>query len=196
MGNVWGILGFDGNAENAGRPVSRVLYPPVADGGHLSSPDAVYPHRPVVSGQRCRWGRAANPGTSRTPMVPLFGLAPGGVWPPVRRRTRPGALTARFHPCRPVETGRRYVSVPLSVPGSVSRAGAWALPSTPSGGARTFLPKARGLAAATRPVRLSPDARLAWACRGVKQPRAQPVTTIWSVIPPAEPRREKVAFYV
>ena len=93
--------------ENAGRPckpgsVSRLLG---RDGGHLSSPASVLAEAPASRcepdcGQRCRWGRAANPGTSRTLMVPLFGLAPGGVWPPVRRRTRPGALTARFHPCR------------------------------------------------------------------------------------------------
>ena len=72
--------------------------------------------------RRCRRGQAANPGTGRTPIVPLFGLAPGGVWPPVCRHTRPGALTARFHPCRRRDRygrlGRRYVSVPLSVAGA------------------------------------------------------------------------------
>ena len=73
---------------------------------------------PAQAGRRCRRGQAANPGTSRALIVPLFGLAPGGVWPPLRRRKRPGALTARFHPY-PDSTSRspgRYVSVPLSVP--------------------------------------------------------------------------------
>ena len=73
-------------------------------------------------------------------MVPLFGLAPSGVWPPPCRHSRPCALTARFHPypgnfypaqwpgplegsvfqiAGPDAQGRnpgRYVSVPLSVP--------------------------------------------------------------------------------
>ncbi len=53
---------------------------------------------PTKVGRRCRRGQAANPGTSRALIVPLFGLAPGGVWPPLRHRSRPGALTARFHP--------------------------------------------------------------------------------------------------
>ena len=69
---------------------------------------------------------------------------------------RPGALTARLQPYRRISqrrrilwrgvsgrnARRRYVSVPLSVPGSRPKAAAkaWALPSTLSGGARTFLP--------------------------------------------------------
>ena len=51
----------------------------------------------------------------------------------------------------------RYVSVPLSVPhgGGTAAAGAWALPSTLPGGARTFLPGTptmRDTAAVTRPI--------------------------------------------
>ncbi len=96
---------------------------------------------PDRAGRRrcCHRGQAANPGTGRTPMVPLFGLAPGGVWPSLRHRRRPDALTVRFHPY-PDKSGR-YVSVPLSVPDSGDPViGAWELPSTLSGGARTFLP--------------------------------------------------------
>jgi len=52
-------------------------------------------------------------------------------------------LPSDFTLTGPSTTGRRYVSVPLSVPDSVARAGAWALPSTPSGGARTFLPETK-----------------------------------------------------
>ena len=48
--------------------------------------------------RRYRRSRAANPGTGRAPIVPLFGLAPGGVWPSLRHRRRPDALTVRFHP--------------------------------------------------------------------------------------------------
>ena len=125
----------------------------IADGGHLSSPAPAWGRRPRwpafagIGGRRCRRGQAANPGTGRTPIVPLFGLAPGGVWPPARRRARPDALTVRFHPCRADGAAagrcRRYVSVPLSVAaGLASRpANPWALPSTLSGGARTFLPE-------------------------------------------------------
>ncbi len=51
------------------KPVSRVLYPPEADGGHLSSPA-------VASGvERPTRGQAGRP------YVPLFGLAPDGVYP-------------------------------------------------------------------------------------------------------------------
>ena len=97
-----------------------------------------WPSRPEAK-RRCRRGQAANPGTGRTPIVPLFGLAPGGVWPPLRHRRRPDALTVRFHPY-PGNPGR-YVSVPLSVTVNGNPVyGAWGLPSTLSDGARTFLP--------------------------------------------------------
>ena len=90
------------------------------DGDHLSSPPALAGALAPVkrrSGRRCRRGRAANPGTSRALIVPLFGLAPGGVWPPLRHRSRPGALTARFHPYPgSLWLPGRYVSAPLSVP--------------------------------------------------------------------------------
>ena len=84
------------------KPVSRVLCP--SSEGRMVT---IYLARPLAlgpwgsranAGQRYRRGQAANPGTSRTPIVPLFGLAPGGVWPPLRHRIRPDALTVRFHP--------------------------------------------------------------------------------------------------
>ena len=93
-------MDFDVEVENAGRPVSRVLYPPERTVTIYLAPDTTRAVSPCEAGQRYRWGRAANPGTGRTPIVPLFGLAPGGVWPPVRRRTRPDALTVRFRPYR------------------------------------------------------------------------------------------------
>ena len=49
------------------RPISRVLYPPQADGDHLSSPDV------TIGVMRPTRGHV------RAPFVPLFGLAPGGV---------------------------------------------------------------------------------------------------------------------
>ena len=112
-----------------------------ADGDHLSSPPkATWAIGHPRSAGRCyHRGRAANPGTGRAPIVPLFGLAPGGVWPSLCHHRRPDALTVRFHPY-PDESGR-YVSVPLSVPrGGGGATEAWALPSTLPGGARTFLP--------------------------------------------------------
>ena len=110
--------------------------------------------------RRCRRGQAANPGTSRALLVPLFGLAPGGVWPRLRRRSRRALLPPDFtltRRCRRPGAGRRYVSVPLSVPAGRNAAGeAWALPSTLPGGARTFLPApASRRAAATRPAQPS-----------------------------------------
>ena len=98
------------------------------------------------TGRRLRRGQAANPGTGRTPIVPLLGLAPGGVWPPLRHRRQPDALTVRFHPCPP-GVGHRSGPVERTVcfcatfrprPGKIP-AGAWELPSTLSSGARTFL---------------------------------------------------------
>ena len=93
-----------------------------------------------------RWGLAAGTlphaaGRSYRPISPL----------PARLRRSAVCFCATFRPRRP-----RYAE-------------AWALPSTLSGGARTFLPETRSPAAATRPVRLSPVARLAWACGRVKQ---------------------------
>ena len=86
----------------------------MAGGDHLSSPPA-WPG-PAVAGRRCRRGRAANPGTSRALIVPLFGLAPGGVWPPVRRRNGRALLPPDFTlaPISEMEMGR-CVSAPLSV---------------------------------------------------------------------------------
>ena len=98
------------------------------------------------TGRRLRRGQAANPGTGRTPIVPLLGLAPGGVWPPLRHRRQPDALTVRFHPCPP-GVGHRSGPVERTVcfcatfrprPGKIPT-GAWELPSTLSSGARTFL---------------------------------------------------------
>ena len=74
------------------------------NGDHLSSllsgPKAA--GFPRWAGRCCHRGRAANPGTGRAPTVPLFGLAPGGVWPSLRHRRRPDALTVRFHPYPPI----------------------------------------------------------------------------------------------
>ena len=61
----------------------------------------------------CHRDHAANPGTGRAPIVPLFGLAPGGACPPSHRCERPGALTSRFHPYS--DKSERFVSVALSV---------------------------------------------------------------------------------
>ena len=110
-----------------GGPVSRVLYPERFGTVTIYLASRRMPG-PAVAGRRYRRSQAANPGTSRALIVPLFGLAPGGVWPPLRRRSRPGALTARFHPYPDVRffaalrmtfASGRYVSAPLSV----SRAG-------------------------------------------------------------------------
>ena len=143
--------GGEGKKGEPRRPVSRVLYPAVPrrerrDRGavtiYLARPRAAGAvGLPRSAGRRYHRGRAANPGTGRAPIVPLFGLAPGGVWPSLCHHRRPDALTVRFHPY-PDKSGR-YVSVPLSVPcGSVAAAEAWALPSTLPSGARTFLPGA------------------------------------------------------
>lgn len=152
LGSISALPGLcSTETENAGRPVSRVLYPaPYQNGAGMVTiylaPHRVEPMRPgtggPVSGQRCRWGQAANPGTGRTPMVPLFGLAPSGVWPPARRRARPDALTARFHPCRGPKAYGGMFLCHFPSPALHSCAGAWALPSTLSGGARTFLHEA------------------------------------------------------
>ncbi len=70
---------------------------------YLACPAA---QRPLDSRRRagrcCHRGRAANPGAGRAPTAPLFGLAPGGVWPSLRHRRRPDALTVRFHPYPPI----------------------------------------------------------------------------------------------
>ena len=78
-----------------------------ADGDHLSSPPkATWAIGHPRSAGRCyHRGRAANPGTGRAPIVPLFGLAPGGVWPSLCHHRRPDALTVRFHPY-PSDAGR------------------------------------------------------------------------------------------
>ena len=127
------------------RPVSRVLYPPKADGDHLSSlpNDRRATELPRWAGRCYHRGRAANPGTGRAPIVPLFGLAPGGVWPSLRHRRRPDALTVRFHPCPPLADGMFLCHFPSSAAAPTYRcatAEAWVLPSTLPGGARTFLP--------------------------------------------------------
>ena len=151
-----------------------------------------YPHRPVGRGsvaagvERPTRGRAGHPWS---PYLALLQVGFGRRCVAARGRA---LLPPDFTLAGLPKTGRRYVSVPLSVPGPVSRAGAWALPSTPSGGARTFLPETRGLAAATRPVRLSPDARLAWACRRVKQTRAQPARLADRLSHPASPNGKTV----
>ena len=77
--------------------------------------------RPSIWDCGCPQPHAANPGLVRRRANagppkrtrPLFGLAPGGVWPAGMSPHRWCALTAPFHPCPP--HGGRYVSVPLSV---------------------------------------------------------------------------------
>jgi len=91
-------------------PVSRVLYPASIYLG-LRSPAA-------SSGQPGALRRRADtvchsPPWRTTTDRPLFGLAPGGVWPAGVSPHRWCALTAPFHPCSPC--GGRCVSVPLSV---------------------------------------------------------------------------------
>ena len=100
--------------ENAGaacKPgsVSRLLG---RDGGHLSSPASVLAEAPANRcepdcGQRCRWGRAANPGTSRTLMVPLFGLAPGGV---LAAGASPHAAGRSYRPISPLPIATEAVA--------------------------------------------------------------------------------------
>ena len=170
------------------------------DGDHLSSPPqtvlqkvlqkAYGSAQPGRAVRRCRRGQAANPGTSRTPMVPLFGLAPGGVWPSLCHHRRPDALTVRFQPyprlfgsqlfrmseavLNLIPVRRRYVSVPLSVPCGSRETGAeaWALPSTLSGGARTFLPGEVAPRRGGHPVLPGLSiGTLAYAHRGVKKGR-------------------------
>ena len=77
---------------------------------------------PDRAGRRrcCHRGQAANPGTGRTPMVPLFGLAPGGVWPSLRHRKRPDALTVRFHPYPPEADGMFLCHFPSPITASCS----------------------------------------------------------------------------
>ena len=110
---------------------------------------------PAGAGRRCRRGQAADPGTSRALIVPLFGLAPGGVWPPLRRRSRPGALTARFHPCPRLESRWAVCfCATFRLPRRTNPSAiAWALPSTLPGGARTFLPLHQYGAKGGHPVR-------------------------------------------
>ena len=69
---------------------------------YLAHSTALGPLGSRGAGRCCHRGRAANPGTGRAPIAPLFGLAPGGVWPSLRHRRRPDALTVRFHPYPPI----------------------------------------------------------------------------------------------
>ena len=136
-----------GRKENAGRPVSRVLYPPPSLRRRRTvaiylAPMRCNPHRPVGRGsvatgvKRSTRGRAGRPWSLYLALLQVgFGRRCVAA---LGRTLLPPDFTLADQP----KTGRRYVSVPLSVPGSVSRAGAWALPSTLSGGARTFLPEA------------------------------------------------------
>jgi hypothetical protein len=56
--------------KRSSKPVSRVLYPGNSRGGdHLSSPDVTTRVKRPTRGQ------------ARRPFVPLFGLAPDGVYP-------------------------------------------------------------------------------------------------------------------
>jgi len=80
---------------------SSVSFPCGKDGSHLSSPDVT---TKVMRPTRGQAGR---------PYVPLFGLAPDGVYPADRSPGRWWALTPPFHPY-PADAGR-YVSVALSV---------------------------------------------------------------------------------
>ena len=83
--------------------------------------------------------RRANAGLPKE-TCPLFGLAPGGVWPagmsphpPARVRTRYWcALTAPLHPWPPEAAGMFLCHFPSGRP-------AWVLPSALPCGARTFL---------------------------------------------------------
>ncbi len=91
-----------GQEERSG-PISRVLsWASIYLGLQLPAASCGQPGTDTASGQRR---------SRRT--RPLFGLAPGGVWPASVSPHSWCALTAPFHPCPP--SGRRCVSVPLSV---------------------------------------------------------------------------------
>jgi len=80
-------------------PVSRVLYPEkIGTVAIYLAPQLSPGPRACVKdgGRRRRRGLAANPGTSRALIVPLFGLAPGGVWPPLRHRSGRALLPPDF----------------------------------------------------------------------------------------------------
>ena len=104
--------------------------------------------RQSCAGRRCRQGRAANPGTGRTPLVPLFGLAPGGVWPSLRRRRRPDALTVRFQPCRRFPPANSEEAV-----GDLPAAVCFCATFRPLGNVKSL----RSLGVTQHPVRWSPD---------------------------------------
>ena len=165
------------------RPISRVLYPPQADGDHLSSPPNTLGESvgsPPEAGRCCHRGPAANPGTDRAPIVPLFGLAPGGVWPSLRHRRRPDALTVRFHPY--LDRSRRYVSVPLSVsrngsPASRGYCGSLGVTQHHARRSPDFPPRQQVGAAVTQPTWLS-KRTLAHGCRGVKLAEAGPAAGV------------------
>ena len=144
----------DGPADKGGaggtyKPGSVTPGPSRGRGGdHLSSPPPSRGMTETTKGVRCcHRGRAANPGAGRTPIAPLFGLAPGGVWPPRRRRLRPDALTVRFHPCRqfPPLLGK------APVPSSVRTGGGMFLCHFPSSD------HAGSLGVTQHPVQWSPD---------------------------------------
>ena len=143
--------------ESRSRPISRVLYPASRwkqDGDHLSSPPTASPQPETAPDQTGRYNVAI--GVKQ----PTRGRA-GPRSPPIRPCSRwgltvaasPQATGRSYRPISPLppislprnsphvitkRTRWRYVSVPLSV--LCIAAKSWALPSTPSGGARTFLP--------------------------------------------------------
>ena len=68
--------------------------------------------RPSILARRYRRAPAANPGTGRAPCVPLFGLAPGEVYPPLMS---PPEAVSSYLTISPLPLSRRYVSVALSI---------------------------------------------------------------------------------
>jgi len=119
--------------------VSRVLFPEAVtrfrDNGHSSSLDvAIEIKRPT-----------REPGRT-TPYVPLFGLAPGGVYQAPDVTAGTGELLPHPFTLTPADIpkvgGGGLLSVALSFPSpglDASRHRDWTLPSTSPCGARTFL---------------------------------------------------------
>ncbi len=75
-------------------------------------------------------GRGGRSPARLSACVLLFGLAPSGVWLPPCHHGRPGALTARFHPCLcPKGPSAVCFCAAIRRPAVYPR-NAWALPST------------------------------------------------------------------
>ena len=111
--------------------ISRILYP----GGRRSS----------IWGLRCRQtSLRSTRDLPDGPPTPLFDLAPGGVYQPLRS---PGVLVVSYTTVSPlpVPVGHRRFGFCGTVP---SGCPAWVLPSSVSFGVRTFLDRPRGARAA------------------------------------------------